>query len=386
MQMLRLISFTAIFFTMGALLMSCSSKLPDPTPLSDFSVSAALEEEWSTHPNDGNEELLFKLSPAGDDDFLYVVGNDGDVSAINRLTGKKFWTTSYKNYHFSSNVGLSSEAIYLGTDAADVVKLDKKTGALLWAKSVPSTVIAAPLAIGDKVFVKSINGEVTALNAQTGTPLWNYQQTLPSLILRDTSDSVAYEQLLLAGFSNGVLIAFEQMSGNIRWIKQVSTPEGKTDVERMADIAATPQLIGDIVYAATYQGKILAFNAQTQDTLWSADVSTYNDFSLSDTALFAGDNDGNIIAIDRQSGAILWKQDALRYRYVTAPTYIDNDVIAVGDKEGYLHLLNAKDGHFIARTKVHGDGILTAPLYRHGHIIVQTNNGRLYTYRIKQIK
>ncbi|MCD8573736.1 MAG: PQQ-binding-like beta-propeller repeat protein [Gammaproteobacteria bacterium] len=97
-----------------------------------------------------------------------------------------------------------------------------------------------------------------------------------------------------------------------------------------------------------------------------------------------GDNEGNLIAIDRQSGAVLWKQDALRYRYITAPTYIDNDIVAVGDKEGYLHLLSAKDGHFIARTKVHGDGILTAPLYCHGYIIVQTNNGRLYAYRIKQ--
>ncbi|MCD8573735.1 MAG: PQQ-binding-like beta-propeller repeat protein [Gammaproteobacteria bacterium] len=271
---------------MGFALMSCSSKLPDPTPLADFSVSAILDEQWSAHPNDGNEALLFKLSPASDDDFLYVAGNNGEVSAINSLTGKKFWATTYHEYHFSSHVGLNSEAIYLGTDTADVVKLDKKTGALLWAKSAPSTVIAAPLAVGDKVFVKSINGEVTSLNAQTGTPVWNYQQTLPSLILRDASDSVAYDQLLLVGFSNGVLIAFEQLSGNIRWIKQVSTPEGKTDVERMADIAATPQMRGNVVYAATYQGKMVAFDLRTQDTLWAADVSTYNDFSLSNTALF----------------------------------------------------------------------------------------------------
>jgi len=385
MQILRFLSSTIIFFFIGFLLIGCGSKLPDPTPLTDFSSSAILEQVWSGHPNDGNQALLFKLSPATDNDFLYVVGNDGEVSAINTLTGKKAWTKNYNHDHFSSNVGLDGEAVYLGTDSGNVLKLDKKTGALLWAKFLPSSVIAAPLPIGDKVFVKSINGEVTCLNAQTGSPIWNYQQTLPSLILRDTSDLVAHQQLLFAGFSNGGLIAFEQLSGNIRWIKQLSAPEGKTDVERMADVAATPQIIDHVVYAGSYQGKILAFNAQTQDTLWSADVSTYNDFSLSDRALFAGDNDGNILAIDRHSGAILWKQDALRYRYVTAPIYIGNDIIALGDKEGYLHLLNAKDGHFVARTKVHGDGILTAPLYRRGYIIVQTNSGRLYAYRLKQI-
>lgn len=369
--------------TLSALLAGCGgSKLPDPSPLVDFSSTAHAQKIWSTSANDGNEDLFFKLTPAWDENFIYSAGHDGDISAINLTNGKKAWKQRYKNLPFSSNLAATERELYLGTDNAEVVKLDKATGQLIWTKPVPSTVIAAPKASGNNVFAKTINGELTAINTQTGAPVWNYQQTLPSLILKDTSDPVINVAAVLIGFSNGTLIAFEKASGNILWNKQISLPEGKTDVERMADISATPKIVGNTVYAASYQGKLIAFDLQTQDTVWSADVSTYNDFALSDNAIFAGDNNGNVIAIERTSGTILWKQTALLYRHLTAPTYIGNDLIAIADQEGYLHILDAKDGHFVARVSVDSDGIITAPLYINGLTIIQTNDGHLIAYKI----
>lgn len=374
-------------FSLISLLVACGgSKLPDPTPLTAFPPSANIQKSWSASPNDGNDELLFKLTPATDDHLLYAAGHDGRISAINIETGKKIWSQRYKDLPFSSNIALTSHELYLGTDDAQIVKLDKVSGAIVWTKSVPSTVIAAPIATSDEVFSKTINGEITVLNTKTGDTIWNYQQTLPSLILRDTSNPVLQDNALLIGFSNGTLIGFDQTSGNNIWTKQVSLPEGKTDVERMADISATPKVVDNTVYAAAYQGAIIAFNLQTQDTLWSANVSTYNDFTISDNAIFVGDTQGNVVAIDRASGTILWKQDALRYRYLTAPTYIGNDMIAIADKEGYLHILDAKTGQFIARTSVNSDGIITAPLYVNGLTIIQANDGHLYAYKISKNK
>lgn len=381
MKMLHKVLFPTTL--LATLLVGCGgSKLPDPSPLVTFPETAKIQKAWSTRANDGNNELLFRLTPVWEDNLIYAAGNDGDVSAISTTTGKKVWAQHYKDLHFSSNLALSPHELYLGTDNAEIVQLDKTTGKLIWMKSVPSTVIAAPEASDNEVFVKTINGELTALNTQTGQPIWNYQQTLPSLILKDTSDPVLNGKALLAGFSNGTLIAFDKTSGNVLWNKQISLPEGKTDVERMADVSATPKVVGNIVYAASYQGKLIAFDLQTQDTVWSSDVSTYNDFTLSDNAIFAGDNNGNVISIERATGTVLWKQTALLYRHLTAPTYIGNDLIAIADQEGYLHILNTKDGHFVARVSVDSDGIITAPLYINGLTIIQTNDGKLLAYKI----
>jgi outer membrane protein assembly factor BamB len=381
--MIKHLSITSLVLLLAA----CGgSKLPEPTPLTTFPSSATIQKTWSTRVNHGNDELLFKLTPAAENDILYAAGNDGTVAAISSISGKKIWSQRYKELPFSSNLALSKHALYLGTDDAQIVKLDKINGAIIWKKSVPSTVIAAPEASESSVFAKTINGEITTLDAATGAAVWNYQQTLPSLILRDSSDPVMQNTMLLVGFSNGALIAFDQISGNTLWNKQVSLPEGKTDVERMADITATPKVVGNTVYAAAYQGKLIAFDLQTQDTAWSADAATYNDFTLSDKAIFVGDMQGNVIAFDRATGTILWKQTALRYRYLTAPTYIGHDLIAIADKEGYLHILSTKDGHFVARVSVDSDGIITAPLYINGLILVQTNKGRLYAYKISPNK
>lgn len=370
-------------FALSTLLVGCGgSKLPDPSPLVDFSSTAHTQKIWSRSANNGNDELLFKLTPVWDETLLYSAGHDGRVSAINLTTGKNVWKQRYKDLPFSSNLAVTTHELYLGTDNANVVKLDKLTGQLIWAKPVSSTVIAAPKSNGHEVFAKTVNGELTALNTQTGTAIWNYQQTLPSLILKDTSDPVLTGSALLTGFSNGTLIAFDQTSGNVLWNKQISLPEGKTDVERMADVSATPKVVGNTVYAASYQGKLIAFDLQTQDTQWSADVSTYNDFTLSDNAIFLGDNNGNVVAIERASGTILWKQTALLYRHLTAPTYIGNNLIAIADQEGYLHILNAQDGHFVARVSVDSSGIITAPLYVNGLTILQSNDGDVYAYKI----
>lgn len=369
--------------TLSTLLVGCGgSKLPDPSPLVDFTSTAHAKKVWSTSANNGNDELFFKLTPVWDETLIYSAGHDGRISAIDLTNGKRVWKQRYKTLPFSSNLALTSQHLYLGTDNAEIVKLDKVTGQLIWTKPVPSTVIAAPKANDNDVFAKTINGELTALNTQTGIPVWNYQQTLPSLILKDTSDPVINGPALLTGFSNGSLLAFDKSSGNVLWNKQISLPEGKTDVERMADVSATPKIVGNTVYAASYQGKLIAFDLQTQDTLWSADVSTYNDFTLSDTAIFAGDNNGNVVAIERATGTILWKQTALLYRHLTAPTVIGNDLIAIADQEGYLHILNTKDGHFVARVSVDSDGIITAPLYINGLTLIQTNDGDLVAYKI----
>ena len=51
------------------------------------------------------------------------------------------------------------------------------------------------------------------------------------------------------------------------------------------------------------------------------------------------------------TGAILWEQGDLKLRKLTSPASIRNS-IAVGDLEGYVHLLDAKNGKFLGRKKV----------------------------------
>ena len=57
--------------TLSTLLVGCGgSKLPDPSPLVDFSSTAHAKKMWSTSANDGNDELFFKLTPIWDETLI----------------------------------------------------------------------------------------------------------------------------------------------------------------------------------------------------------------------------------------------------------------------------------------------------------------------------
>ena len=108
---------------------------------------------------------------------------------------------------------------------------------------------------------------------------------------------------------------------------------------------------------------------------------------LDDKVLYSSDENGNIWALDRLNGATIWKQDKLAYRSLTRPTIV-GDYLAVGDFEGYVHLLSREDGHFVARYQLGqfddigwklGTGIIVPPIvFRKDRLVVVTRGGIVY--------
>jgi outer membrane protein assembly factor BamB len=73
--------------------------------------------------------------------------------------------------------------------------------------------------------------------------------------------------------------------------------------------------------------------------------------------------------------------DDLAYRRLTAPVPYE-DYIAVGDYEGYLHLLSRYDGHIVARVRVDSDAIRARPLVIGDIIYVYSTDGKLSAYTL----
>ena len=88
-----------------------------------------------------------------------------------------------------------------------------------------------------------------------------------------------------------------------------------------------------------------------------------------------------IKAFGTATGAILWEQDDLKLRKLTSPASISN-LIAVGDFEGYIHLLNAQSGAFEGREKVSRDAITEIESVGNDLLIVDTS-GRVQKLSIK---
>lgn len=375
--------------TPAVLLIACSGgSLPKPTPLSDYTRTASTQAVWRVSANDGNNGLHLKQQPVISNNIIYSAGNNGYISAINAESGDFLWKLEYSTLPFSSALAANNDAIFIGTNQAQVVKLDKNTGKLIWEQTVPSSVMAAPIATSNYVFVKTIDDGITTLNANNGKPVWNQQQPQPSLTLRDAGNPLLAGNNLYVGFASGAIINFAPSNGTIKWNKQITAAQGKTDVERMVDIDATPIIENSTMYIAAYQTQITAINLSTQAETWHYSVSNYSDLAIDNNNIYITDATGNVIALDKFTGTVQWKQEGLQYRYLTAPLSLDeNNLIAIGDAEGYLHLLNKKDGSFAGRVRVDSDGISATPmLASNGFVIVLSNDGDLYAYKINNKK
>ena len=96
--------------------------------------------------------------------------------------------------------------------------------------------------------------------------------------------------------------------------------------------------------------------------------------------LVVSDN-SHVIALDANSGQEVWRNTDLEDRWLTPPAFADGRLV-VGDFEGYVHLLDAREGNLVGRTRVHSSGISVRPVTEGSTIHVQANNGRLETLEV----
>jgi len=360
---------------------SASKKELKPQALEKISAEVQLKKEWSTSVGAGQGKLWNTLTPAVDGDYIFATDVDGRVSALNRFTGKTVWTRKLK-LNVSGGVGAGSDMVLLGTLNGDVIALNASTGEDLWRSKVTSEVLAAPASNGDVVVVQTQDDRLIALEATTGQQRWIYESTPAVLTLRGTGAPLVTDYVAYAGLSTGKVIAIDTQRGLPIWEQRVTVPSGRTELERMVDIDGGLLLSGNTLYVASYQGRVAGLDAQSGQVLWQREASSYVGVAEGFGNAYVSLADGTIESVDERSATAMWSNNALLRRQLSAPA-VFSSYIAVGDLEGYLHVLSQVDGRFIARTKIDGKGLRVQPLVVGGWLYVYGNGGKLVALTIK---
>tara|TARA_B100002003_G_C14036103_1_gene499278 strand:- start:611 stop:1063 length:453 start_codon:yes stop_codon:yes gene_type:complete len=150
----------------------------------------------------------------------------------------------------------------------------------------------------------------------------------------------------------------------------------------MVDIDGRLLLDDQTLYVVSYQGNVAALDAQSGRPLWQHAASSYTGPGAGFGSVYISEADGTVQALDAGSATELWSTEALARRQLTAPVAFSN-FVAVGDYEGYLHLLAQTDGRMAGRVRVDGDGLRAAPLTVGDLLFVYGNSGDLAAYKLK---
>ncbi|WP_434677793.1 outer membrane protein assembly factor BamB [Pseudomonas sp. R1-18] len=374
----------AALLALAILAAGCSSnskkELP-PAELTDFKEEVVLQKQWSHSIGDGQGETYNMLVPAIEGDRIYASDVTGVVMSLDRLTGDVIWEKDLE-LPVSGAVGVGYGMVMVGTIKGEVVALDAASGEERWRARVTSEVLAPPATNGDVVVVQTQDDRVIGLDAATGSQRWIYESTPAVLTLRGTGAPLVTNRLAIAGLSTGKVVALDTANGVPVWEQRVAVPQGRSELERVVDIDGGLLLSGGTLYVASYQGRVAGLDLESGRVLWQRDASSYSGVAQGFGSVYATLASGTVEGIDERSSSALWSNESLARRQLGAPE-VFSSYVAVGDMEGYLHLLSQVDGRFVGRERIDGDGLRARPLVVGDMIYVYGNSGKLEALTIK---
>lgn len=348
-----------------------------PTPLVSIANPMPVREVWSTSVGDGADKAFVRLQLAFDQGSLYAASRDGIVMALDAASGRKLWSVD-TDLPITGALGVGSGLVVFGTNKGEVVALRAENGTEAWRSRVSSEVLAAPRLSDGIVVVRVADGRFFGFDAASGTVLWNYASSVPLLSLRGTSAPLLGQGVLIAGLDSGRLLMLDLRQGRPLFQKILAAPRGKTEMERLVDVDAEPRIAGSTLFVAPYHGAVSAVDLTNGNLLWNRDLSTYAGLDVDALKVYVSAADDVVWALDRRSGEPLWKNADLLGRHLTAPVAA-GPVIAVGDFEGYVHLLDAENGRIVGRVRPESKGVMSM-LLRNGLLFVYGKDGTLAAY------
>ena len=351
----------------------------EPAPLVDFEQSVKIGKAWSTNIGDGMGKQGLSMGPFYSSGTLFAADYEGRLVSVDAESGRKNWELKTEQ-PFSGGPGADESKLYMGTIDGRVVAFDRNNGSELWNAQVSSEVLVPPAAEDGIVVVRCIDGRVFGLDEDNGARLWIYDHSVPLLTMRGNANLLVRAGLVYVGYDDGSVVTLRLEDGSLVWTQSIVSPEGRTELERLADIGQQMVIIASDLIVSSYKNRVASLAADSGRLLWFKDISSATGIQVDRTNLAISESNGDLWLLDRRNGSTLWKQDQLMNRGLTRPAFYGNFVV-VGDKEGYLHWIDSESGNFVARVRAGKKGFAAAPLTVGTSLYVLTTKGELVAYR-----
>lgn len=376
-------------------LAACSSKEELVYP--EINNKIEPEEIWSASVGDGVEHYDSALRPLIYKDKVFAASRAGLVMAFDRESGDRLWTFDVRDdgtgsifdalkfwnsetARVSGGVSAGYDKVFVGTENGDVLALNPETGELVWRVKVKGEVIASPTSGEGFVLVNTSAGNLFALHPDTGEQRWVHEQESALLSLRGTSEPVIASGGVITGSGAGKVSVVIADKGVLAWDAAIAVPKGATDLSRMVDVDATPIVLDGTIYAIAFNGELVALELRTGRVMWKREYASFRDMVIEGNTIYLVDSVGKIFAIDRRNGLEQWAQLGLHKHFLTGPA-VYKDYLAVGDVEGNLFWLDKNTGEFVAQES-YGSGFYVQGVSSADELVIQTRDGELSLIRL----
>ncbi|WP_413478280.1 outer membrane protein assembly factor BamB [Vibrio hibernica] len=301
-----------------------------------------------------------------------------------QFTPKILWTASVGDgvgHYFSKLTPVYAyNKVFVASRDGEVKALDPETGKTLWevdlGEDEPARLSGGLSALYDKVYVGSENGQVYALSAEDGSLVW--QQDIEGEVL---AKPLADENLVMFNTAKGSLVALKQESGEQAWVINNEVP----NLTLRGD--SSPTSISGGVFWGMSNGRLAAALIQKGQLLWQQPIGTPKGSTEIDrlvdvdaspliigSSLYTVGINGQLVAIDLRSGAPMWKR---AYSSATDLATDGSKLFVVTDQD-HLTGVDVRSGTKLWENDELQYRQLSEPAVIHNYLVVGDNEGYLH--------
>jgi len=352
-----------------------------PTEIKPYDKKASMELIWENKVGD-NEVNNFNL--VFSEEFVIAATSDGSVRKMKINSGETVWKKEFSQ-KIMIGVGGNIENILFIAEDGYLWCLDGK-GEAIWKIFVDGEALTTPVINNDKAYVRLANYGILQVDLKQGDVDWRYIHASPSLTFNGTSSLAFSDGIIYGGFGAGKLVAIHQKSGAFMWEATISQIKGVTDIERLNDVLSQPLINNREIYAASTSGDLTAIDRRNVNTIWTRKISSFKNLAFDGFDIYLTHKSDSLYSLDSKNGKTNWRNADLQYRRVTNPI-ITGDYVAVGDFDGYIHLLNIESGAIEGRAQITSNVPIGKNIHSMGDdkIIGMDMDGNVFYMQVRNI-
>lgn len=362
-----------------------------------ISSNDELRELWSEKFGAGNSKRDYLIaSPVVADGMVFAIDAKAVVSAYNQENGMPVWKTRLKpQIRDDKDISLKGAGLaydngrlFVTTGFGGVFALNPQSGEIMWKFFDKSPIRVSPTVGGNKVFIQNIENVLIALNQSDGSEMWRYIAQNEDTVLVGGA-SPAYDEnrdILIAGFNNGELRAIKASTGSPLWMDYIVGTYRTNMLSDINTIRSNPVIGDDVVYVAG-NNLVVALDLRTGQRIWEREFGSNNQPWLAGKVLYVLTDISHLLAIDTESGKIIWDtkvpagekvSDAVGVIYA-GPVLVNNRIL-VTTSNGYAFYISPYTGEIMGFLKVDA-GASIAPIVANGQVIITTTDAELLAYQ-----
>lgn len=291
-----------------------------------------------------------------------------DAAGVPKFTKVK-WQFHTEGRVYSSPAVVKG-IVYFGSTDHYLYAVDQQTGTLKWKAKTGSLVTSSPAVENGTVYFGSFDGLFYASDAETGKLKWKYQtagerrfagthlhgtqpagERMPDPFDFYLSSPVVRKDKVYFGSGDGNIYALNTDTGKLIWKVQTG------DV-----VHASPALADGTLFVGSWDSYFYAIDADNGKTKWrfktGEDADIHNQVGIQSSAtvrdgvVYFGCRDSNLYALDARTGAKKWVFNNKGSWVIGSPVVKDGRLYFTTSDSGMFYGVDAKTGDKIFSLKL----------------------------------